>query len=162
MNITLLKASIAVASMLVAFAGPALAQGQPAKTGKVCSTATLRGGYGYTSTGTLLPAYFPPSLTFLAGPFAEVGRQTFDGMGNTNAVASLSTNGNINQDVSIYGTYVVNQDCTGSMTLQIPSLQTTVHMDFVIDQHGTGIRALSTDANVVESRDYRKQFNDDR
>lgn len=157
MNNRLLKASFTLAGVLVAFAGPALAQGQPASNGKVCSTTTLRGSYGYTSTGTLLPAYFPPPYASLAGPFAEVGRQTFDGMGNTSAVASLSTNGNINQDVSIYGTYVVHPDCTGSMTLQIPSLQAVVHMDFVIDHHGAEIRALSTDANVIESRVYRKQ-----
>lgn len=157
MNITLLKTSAALVGMLVAFAGSALAQEQPAQNGGVCSTTTLKGGYGYTSTGTLLPAYFPPSLAFLAGPFGEEGRQTFDGMGNTNGVASLSTNGNIVQGVSIYGTYVVHRDCTGSMTLQIPSLQAIVHMDFVIDHHGTEIRALSTDANVVENRDYRKQ-----
>src|SRR5262249_37473294 len=47
-----------------------------------CSNATLRGSFGFTSTGTLL-AVQPP----LAGPFAEVGRQTFDGEGNTDATA---------------------------------------------------------------------------
>ena len=30
-----------------------------------------------------------------AGPFAEIGRQTFDGRGNTDATATLSANGNI-------------------------------------------------------------------
>jgi hypothetical protein len=44
-----------------------------------------------TSTGTLLDSYVPPPF---AGPFAEVGRQTFDGKGNTNATATLSANGN--------------------------------------------------------------------
>ena len=42
------------------------------------------------------------------GPFAEVGRQTFDGKGNTDATATLSTNGNIVQ-VTIAGTYTVNR-----------------------------------------------------
>lgn len=157
MNTKLLKASAAVAGMLVALSGPALAQQQPAGSGGACSKSTLRGGYGYTSTGTLLPAYFPTPLDFLAGPFAEEGRQTFDGMGNTNGVASLSTNGNISQGVSFYGTYVVHQDCTGSMTLNIPSLQAIVHFDFVVDRHGNGIRALSTDPNAIESREYTKQ-----
>lgn len=157
MTSRLFNVSFALAGVLIALAGPSLAQEQPTRYREPCSTASLRGGYGYTSTGTLLAAYFPPTYASLAGPFAEIGRQTFDGMGNTNAVASLSTNGNIVTAVAIYGTYVVNHDCTGSMTLQIPTLQSVVHMDFVIDRHGTEIRALSTDANVIESRVYHKQ-----
>lgn len=162
MNTTLLKTSIALAVVTGVFAGPASAQ-KPAVWNDegACTLSTLRGGYGYTSTGTLLPAYVAPE-TFLAGPFAEVGRQTFDGMGNTKAIASLSANGNPVQDVSIYGTYVVHQDCTGSMTLVVPALQATVHADFVIDHHGTEIRAIVTDANLIESRVYRKQFKDDQ
>ena len=103
-----------------------------------CSNITLRGSFGYTSTGTLLDSYVPP---LYAGPFAEVGRQTFDGKGNTQATATLSANGNINQKVAIEGTYVVNPDCTGSMTLNVPSLNATVHADFVINHDGTEIRA---------------------
>jgi hypothetical protein len=76
-----------------------------------CSKATLRGSFGFTSTGTLLA--LPPPF---AGPFAEVGRQTFDGKGNTDATATASANGNIAQ-LTLQGTYVVNPDCTGSMTL---------------------------------------------
>ena len=67
-----------------------------------CSTASLQGSFGFTSTGTLL-ALPPPS----AGPFAEIGRQTFDGQGNTDATATLSANGNIKR-VTVVGTYVVN------------------------------------------------------
>jgi hypothetical protein len=120
-----------------------------------CSNATLKGTFGYTSTGALLPAYAGPAL---AGPFAEVGRQTFDGKGNTDATATLSANGNPVQQVIIQGTYKVNADCTGSMTLFVVTFQSTVHADFVIDQDATEIRAIVTDANLVESRVYRKQF----
>jgi hypothetical protein len=42
-----------------------------------------------------------------AGPFAEVGRQTVDGTGNTEATATTSSNGNI-APVTIKGTYTVN------------------------------------------------------
>lgn len=158
MNIKMLKASVALAVLTGVFAVSASAQNAAAwNDNGVCTLASLHGPFGYTSTGTLLPAYFPTIYISLAGPFAEIGRQTFDGMGNTRAVASLSTNGAIVQNLSIYGTYVVRRDCTGSMTLQIPSLNAVVHMDFVIDHHGTEIRALSTDANAVESRIYSKQ-----
>lgn len=122
-----------------------------------CSNARLRGGFGYTATGTLLPEYVPPPL---AGPFAEVGRQTFDGKGNTEGTATLSANGNI-IPVTVAGTYVVNPGCTGSMTLNVSfpdGSQATVHADVVIDDDGAQFRSIATDQGVVESRVYKKQF----
>jgi len=122
-----------------------------------CSNASLQGSFGYTSTGTLLasiPGLPPP----LAGPFAEVGRQTFDGKGNTDATATLSANGNI-QAVTIAGTYTVNPDCTGTMTLNVSPLGVISHLDFVIVDDGAGLRAIVTDSGgFVESRVYSKQF----
>jgi hypothetical protein len=93
----------------------------------------------------------------LAGPFAEIGRQTFDGSGNTDATATLSANGNIFR-VTVHGTYVVNPDCTGSMTLYISPFGATAHLDFVIDDDGAELRAISTGAGSIESRVYKKQF----
>ena len=124
---------------------------------KECSNATLQGSFGYTSTGTLLPSYVPPPF---AGPFGEVGRQTFDGKGHTVATATLSANGNI-QPVTIQGTYTVNSDCTGSMTLNVSPLDATVHAYFVIDHDGTELRAIGTDSGLVETRVYKKQFRGD-
>jgi hypothetical protein len=133
------------------YAQGAAAQEKPDKV-KECSNATLQGGFGYTSTGTLLAV--PPPF---AGPFAEVGRQTFDGKGNTDATATTSSNGNIVK-VTIVGKYAVNPDCTGSMTLSVSPFDATVHVDFVIDHDGTELRAIVSDAGSIESRVYRKQF----
>jgi hypothetical protein len=123
---------------------------------KECSNATLRGSFGFSSTGTLL-AIPPPS----AGPFAEIGRQTFDGRrgGNTEGTATLSANGNINH-VTFFGTYVVSPDCTGSMTLFVLPLGRTITLEFVIDDDGAELRALltSTPSGNTESRVYTKQF----
>jgi hypothetical protein len=124
-----------------------------ARAGERCSNATLRGSFGYSSTGTLLDTYVPPPF---AGPFAEVGRQAFDGKGNTDATATLSANGNI-QPVTIQGAYTVHADCTGSMTLYVLPFQSTVHADFVIDDDGGGLRAIVTESGVIESRVYSKQ-----
>ena len=120
-----------------------------AQAGEECSNATLRGSFGYTGVGTLVS--LPPPF---AGPFAEVGRQTFDGKGNTIATATLSSNGNINK-VTIYGMYAVNRDCTGSMTLTVPAFGVIVHLDIVIDDDGAEIRAIVTDGDV-ESRIYKR------
>lgn len=119
---------------------------------KGCSVATLDGSFGFTSTGNLLALPAP-----LAGPFGEVGRQTFDGVGNTDGTATLSANGNINR-VTVQGTYVVNPDCTGTMTVLISPLGATAHLDFVIDDNGAEIRAIATGPGIVETRVYRKQF----
>jgi hypothetical protein len=130
------------------------------QSGKVtqCSNATLWGRFGYTSIGTLLDSYVPPPF---AGPFGEVGRQTFDGKGHTDATATTSSNGNIAK-VTIEGTYTVNPDCTGSMTLNVSPFDSTVHADFVIGDDGAELRAIGSDSGVVESRVYSKQCRSDR
>jgi hypothetical protein len=130
-----------------------VAQEESAKV-KECSKATLQGGYGYTSVGSLLDSYVPPPY---AGPFGEVGRQTFDGKGHTSATATSSSNGNIAK-VTIEGTYTVNPDCTGSMTLNVSPFDSTVHADFVIDDGEEEIRAIGSDSGLVETRVYHKQW----
>jgi hypothetical protein len=121
---------------------------------KGCSNATLRGTYAYTSTGFIAA---PPEL---AGPAAEVGTQTFDGKGATNATATLSQNGNISP-VTITGTYTVNADCTGTMTLQvsIPGVPVfPLHVSFVLDESGDGFQAMETDPGLVITRIGRRLF----
>jgi hypothetical protein len=123
-----------------------------AEPNRACGDTSLRGSFGFTSAGTLLALPAP-----LAGPFAEIGRQTFDGKGNTEATATLSANGNIVR-VSVQGTYAVNPDCTGSMALYVLPFGSTVNLDFVIDGGGGEVRAIVTDAGFVESRLYKKQL----
>ena len=97
-------AAIAVIALVMAPAAKAQATG--------CTNAMLRGTFVYTLAGVLVdPA--------LAGQWAEVGTQTFDGRGGTTATAFASHNGNI-QKLTITGTYKVNEDCTGTFTLWSP------------------------------------------
>jgi hypothetical protein len=119
---------------------------------KECSNASLEGSFGFTNTGTNIA--LPPPL---AGPIAQIGRQTFDGRGSTDAIATLSANGNIFR-VTVQGTYAVNPDCTGAMTLYISPLGATVLLDFVIDDDGAELRAIITDAGAIESLVFKKQF----
>ena len=112
-----------------------------------CSDASLRGSFGFSSIGTPVAR----------GPFLEIGRQTFVGRGNTDATATLSSNGNIVR-VTVQGTYVVNPDCTGSMTLFVSPFNITINLDFVIDDDGAEVRAIATGPGTIETRVYRKQF----
>lgn len=125
------------------------AQSQPS-----CSNASLSGSFGYTNNGSIVAG---PD----AGPFGGVGRQTFDGKGNTKATATVSVNGNIIQ-VSISGTYSVNPDCTGSMILTVsagPEVFTN-HVTFVIVRGGTEMRAINSDPGSVVTTIAEKQFLD--
>jgi len=110
-----------------------------------CSNATLQGTFAYTSTGFIAA---PPAI---AGPFAEVGTQSFDGNGGTTASVTLSQNGNI-LPVTVTGTYTVNPDCTGTATLQVSPISVTVHVLFVIDDSGNGFQAIETDPGLVITR----------
>jgi hypothetical protein len=122
-------------------------QGQPS-----CSNASLSGSFGYTNTGAILAG---PD----AGPFGGVGRQTFDGKGDTQATATVSVNGNIFH-VTIKGTYVVNSDCTGSMVLTVSAGPETFtnHVDLVVVHGGAQFRAINTDPGSVITTDAKKQF----
>ena len=122
---------------------------------KECSNATLKGTFAFTSTGFITA---PPPL---AGPFAIVGTQTFDGNGAFTAAATVSQDGNI-VPVSITGAYAVSPDCTGTLTAQISPVGITTHLFFVIDDKGTEFQAIQTDPGVVVTGNGRRQFPGER
>jgi hypothetical protein len=111
----------------------------------------LKGTFAYSSTGSIAS---PPEI---AGPFVEVGTQTFDGRGGTTATAMLSQNGNL-LPITVTGTYTVNPDCTGTMTLQVAPIGVTVHVYIVIDNSDTEFQAIETDAGLVITRIGRRQY----
>ena len=126
---------------------------------KGCSNATLTGTFAYTNAGFFTAAAAPP---LQAGPFAGVGIETFDGKGGTTATMWVSVNGNILQ-ATIKGTYSVNTDCTGTLTL-VPSIvspPTTLppgQVFFVIDDNGAEFRAINLISGHVITTVGRKQF----
>jgi hypothetical protein len=120
-----------------------------AKAETSCSENTLKGSFAFTATGFLVA----PSP--LVGPFAAIGAQSFDGSGNTEAASTVSVNG-APESVTIRGTYSVNADCTGSMTLTFLPSGPVQHFDFVISPNGAEIQAIRTDAGVVGTGVYRR------
>ncbi len=120
-----------------------------AKAETVCSENLLKGGFAFTATGFLLA----PSL--IAGPFAAIGAQSFDGKGNTEATSTVSVNG-APELVTLRGLYSVNPDCTGSMTLTLFPSGVVQHFDLIVSADGTEIRGIRTDTGVVGTGVYRK------
>jgi uncharacterized protein YdeI (BOF family) len=130
---------------------------------KGCSNATLTGTFAYTNTGFFTAAAAPP---LQAGPFAGVGVETFDGNGGTTATTWVSINGNIFQ-ATIKGTYSVNSDCTGTLTL-VPSIVSPPvtlppgQVFFVIDDNGDEFRAINIISGHVITTVGRRQFSKDK
>ena len=146
------RSTIAKTFAIAVVAALALGMAPTAKADhKGCSNASLKGTFAYTGTGFIVtPAAF-------AGPFAEVGTQTFDGKGATTTTFTASQNGNIFQ-TTFTGTYTVNPDCTGTFNLSAPALGITVTLFFVIDDNLNEFQAVETLPGAVVTRIARKQF----
>ena len=114
-----------------------------------CSTETLEGCYATNITGSIV-AFGP------IGAVADVGVLTFDGDGNVSQVSTVSLNGTVLPGRIGMGTYTVNPDCTGSLTLHFPpALEST--SNFVIANHGREIELINTGAGRVLSGVAKKQ-----
>ena len=131
----------ALAAVLVV--GTALAlQNQPspaaAKKEAACSYAGVAGDWGHSLTGTIYPPTAPGSV-----PMATAGRTVFKADGTISGTQTGSVNGVVADEV-IRGTWTVNPDCTGMMTVDI------------LDQQGnvsrTAIWAMVYVDNQTESR----------
>ena len=73
-----------------------------------CSTASIVGKFGFTTTGSV------PAI----GPVAATGVFTQDRSGNITGTQTRSLNGDI-ADETFTGTATVNPDCTGTDTIQV-------------------------------------------
>jgi hypothetical protein len=146
-----LAAALAASVTLFGLAGTAWATGNDRAR---CTVATLKGSYGYTVTGALAGGPTP-------GPFAAVGRFTFDGAGNFQNVRTISRNGAISLRVQGIGTYTVEPDCTGLVTFTDGGV-VTLGTDLVIDGDGDEIRMIATSPGTVLTVAGRRQFGSSR
>lgn len=86
---------------------------QPVYAHSGCSDATLKGNYGLTFSGFTVPGQNNKAKEV---PFAGEGVFTFDGAGNLSGVYNGSQNGQVLTAVPYSATYIVNSDCTGTVT----------------------------------------------
>jgi hypothetical protein len=118
-----------------------------------CSNETLAGTYGLSISGTR-PAPPTPGGTYVPGTIEQligVGTRTFDGAGNftqiTNEKGSLSGIPFPNRPVQ--GSYSVNPDCSGTLTLNIPGLPFSVVYDIVVVNHGREFQSIVASPQAV-------------
>ena len=109
-----------------------------------CSNRTLKGRYGIKGEG-LVPGGPPPAPLV---PFAIVGIQTLDGAGNLTDAATTSLNGVVASNVNP-GTYTVNDDCTGTYTVNISVPPFQVNHRLVIVDKGKEFYLIGTQSSVL-------------
>lgn len=110
-----------------------------------CSLETLKGSYGTSTTGSIV---FAGPI----GPVADVGVVTFDGNGGASQTSTVSLNGMIIPNrTSLAGSYVVNPDCTGNISLTLPGPAGPIisTSNIVIVNHGKELRTIVTGAGRV-------------
>jgi hypothetical protein len=110
-----------------------------------CTLNSLKGCYGYSYTGTVQGF----------GSIAAVGPINFDGDGNTSATYSVNLGGT-NFQGSFTGTYTVNEDCTGTITINLPLLGKSSNGRFVIVEEGKEAPFMGTDPGVTVTGIARK------
>ncbi|PYX79850.1 MAG: hypothetical protein DMG70_26190 [Acidobacteria bacterium] len=119
--------------LTIAMAAPAHAEDP------VCSLARSAGKWSFTDQGTVLPI----------GPRTAVGVFTFDGTGNLhNGVATSSLAGAVASE-TFSGTYAVNPDCTGTISVEIFASGTeilAVTLSIAFDEDMKHMRGIFTSA----------------
>jgi hypothetical protein len=102
-----------------------------------CSVATLHGTYLFANEGFTIEGN-------TRGPFAVAGSEVFDGQGNVHAIYTVSANGKIDRNVRIDGEYVVNADCTSTV-----SYSDGTHFDQFLAPDGKTLVFVQTDPGIV-------------
>jgi len=111
-----------------------------------CSNLSLRGTYAFTIHGQILAPGGPLTVDGIA-------KTTFDGFGNLTQVDAVSVDGTLAQ---IWrpgtGSYTLNPDCTGTMTI-FNLNQPALHLAIVVGHSGDLIHTVVTDPGVAVTSD---------
>ena len=100
--------------------------------------ATLKGLYMFAQSGSIIGL----------GPQGVTGKSIFYGNGAFDSLATISTNGVISV-APAPGTYTINSDCTGTVTVEMPSPPGDVHLDIFVTPDGSEIFTIETDPGTV-------------
>ena len=124
---------------------PSFSQHNDRDRAKPCSPRTMKGTHGYSYHGTVMGK----AIT-AAGPI------TFDGRGSLFATYNVNLGGMPFKGRFI-GTYTVDDDCTGTVTLQLPMLGISTNGSFVIVNGGQETFFTGTDNGVAITGVTKKQ-----
>jgi hypothetical protein len=114
-----------------------------------CSLSTARGTYGFALVGNVVGV----------GPISTSGTTIFDGQGLDTGAFKVTTSESL-QQFTFTGTYTVNNNCTGTATLNItPPVfgRSVLHFDAVGTNDTKEIKWLITDPGVILAGTLTKQ-----
>lgn len=109
-----------------------------------CSNRTIKGRYAVQGNGWVPNG--PPGSPMV--PFANVSLMTLDGLGGLVNDITVSRNGQISQNVD-NGTYSIGENCTGTMTVSIPTPPFQLTFDLVVSRGGREFLFIATTPSVV-------------
>jgi hypothetical protein len=111
----------------------------------VCSNATLEGDYGFTVSGMRPSSPGGPVETIVG-----VAMTHFDGNGNLTQTDNIhgSISGFAAPDRQGTGTYLINANCTGTMTLSSPG-SPTLTLRIVVVDNGNEVRTAVVDPTAT-------------
>lgn len=127
---------VAILVAVLAASLPWDASRQVEAAGRICGTHTLHGDYGLVATG--IRGLGPGA----SEPFATISMVSYDGQGGFTAVGTshgLTTG--VRTGTPVWGTYYVNEDCTGGQTTNIPGVP-PLEDHFVIVDNGREVRTV--------------------
>jgi hypothetical protein len=112
-----------------------------------CSNSTIRGSYAYIIHGQV---FLPNGPTLFIDGLAKT---RFDGEGNLTELDAVAVNGNVAPGwVSNTGTYSVNPDCTGTITVTNGN-QPKIHLQMIVAQSGNTIHEMVIDPGFATTSD---------
>lgn len=115
----------------------------------VCDASSFTGAYGYKLSGVVYDSY--GYMYFLS----SVGRIVSDGAGGITGTNTYSFDGTVVRQ-TFTGTYTVNEDCTGSLTMETSGSGTS-NFDFVLVNNNQEATIVQTDSGFSLSGDLKMQ-----
>ena len=141
-------ARLAMLVLLLAVAG---CDGGSSEAQSGCSVGTLRGAYIYALDGFTIAG----DEASQRAPFAQAGREIFNGDGTMSGIGTANFNGEVVR-VTYDGTYTVAPDCTGAVTFT-DGEGVVSHYDIAIENGGAEFGFVQTDPGVVTAAFERRR-----
>ena len=137
------RSSVCALAVAAFVATPVLAQ----SNSPACNKELIRGNYGFTIQGTKLGGLGP------TGAQVGVAMTEFDGKGNFTQIDTVTIDGKVVADFShtpASGTYTVNANCTGTLTIDFTDGRPPVTTAFVVVLGGMEIDTVVTSAGGAQ------------
>jgi hypothetical protein len=142
--ISVIRAAIAVVTLLTLGVLIGIFTVQPivrAQSG--CTAASFKGAYALAINGFFYDA------DGIQGIYTSAGLAVADGIGAISGSDTVNLDGTPTRGRQFSGTYSVNSNCTGTLSLSDAQGNSIVNMDLVIANGGKSVALVDYDANMM-------------